>query len=157
MQLVRTEQEMAMLRSENAKLNEMLKLERNRTEIHEKNIATLEFKIGDQDRKLYDREIKIKELQTHNNQKQCRINELEKEQERLKQKYHSRYAVETQKTRGQLEREFKEKEDMLNVSVNERKAEIFLSKEKTRILLHHFYIYSMKFVRKIVKSVKFVN
>lgn len=116
-QLVLHEQEMAMLRSENAKLNEMLKLERNRTEIHEKNIATLEFKMGEFERKLYDRENKIKDLQTQNNQKQCRINELEKDQERLKLKYQSKFAVETEKTRGQLAREFKEKEELLNVSM----------------------------------------
>lgn len=109
------EQEMAMLRSENAKLNEMLKLERNRTDIHERNISTLEFKIGEQERKLYERDNKIKELQTQNNQKQCRINELEKDQERLKLKYQSKFAVATEKTRGQLAKEFREKEEQLNV------------------------------------------
>lgn len=117
MQLVRTEQEIATFRSENAKLNEMLKLERNRTEIHEKKIESMEFKIEELNRKMRERETMIKDLQTQNNQKQCNIREMEVEVDRTKRKYQSRYAAETEKTRGLLAREFKEKEDALNVSV----------------------------------------
>lgn len=117
MQLVRTEQENATFRSENAKLNEMLKLERSRTEIHEKKIESMEFKIEELNRKMRERETMIKDLQTQNNQKQCTIRELEAEHERTKRKYQSKFVVETEKTRGQLARQFKEKEEALNVSV----------------------------------------
>lgn len=117
MQLVRTEQEISTFRSENAKLNEMLKLERNRTEIHEKKIESMEFKMEELNRKLRERESMIKDLQTQNNQKQCTLREMEVEQERLKRKYQSKYVAETEKTRGQLEREFEEKEKALHVSV----------------------------------------
>lgn len=118
MQLVRTEQEINTLRSENMKLNEMLKLERSRTEIHEKKIGTMEFKIEELNRKMRERENMIKDLQTQNNQKQCTIREMESEQQRLKQRYQSRYAVETERTNQKLAKEFKEKEDALNVSVD---------------------------------------
>ena len=117
MQLVRTEQEINTLRSENTKLNEMLKLERSRTEIHEKKIGTMEFKIEELNRKLRERENMIKDLQTQNNQKQCTIREMELEQQRLKQRYQSRYAVETERTNQKYAKEFKEKEEALHVSV----------------------------------------
>lgn len=116
MQLVRTEQEISTFRSENAKLNEMLKLERNRTEIHERKIESMEFKMEELNRKLRERETMVKDLQTQNNQKQCTIREMEQEHERTKRKYQSKYVAETEKTRGKLAREFKEKEDALNVS-----------------------------------------
>lgn len=117
MQLVRTEQELGTLRSENAKLNEMVKLERSRTEIHEKKIGSMEFKIEEQNRKLRERENLIKELQTHNNQKQCAIKEMEMEQDRLRRKYQRKVDDETEKTSRQLAREFKEREEKLNVSI----------------------------------------
>lgn len=116
MQLVRTEQESSTFRSENAKLNEMWKLERDRTEIHEKKITSMECKIEELNRKLREREAMIKDLQTQNNQKQCTIREMEQEHERMKRKYQSKFVAETEKTRGQLAREFKEKEEALNVS-----------------------------------------
>lgn len=121
MQLVRTEQEINMLRSENTKLNEMLKLERSRTEIHEKKIGTMEFKIEELNRKLRDRENMIKDLQTQNNQKQCTIREMELEQQRLKQRYQRHIAVETERTNQKLAKEYKEKEDALNVSAIRKK------------------------------------
>lgn len=117
MQLVRTEQEIATFRSENTKLNEMLKLERNRTEIHEKKIESMEFKIEEQNRKLRERETMIKELQTQNNQKQCTLREMELEHDRTKRELQSKFVAAREKTRGQLAREFKEKEDALHVSV----------------------------------------
>lgn len=117
MQLVRTEQEISTFRSENAKLNEMLKLERNRTEIHERKIESMEFKIEEMNRKLRERETMIKDLQTQNNQKQCTLREMEVEHERMKRKYQSKFVTETEKTRGQLAREFKEKEEAWHVSV----------------------------------------
>lgn len=116
MQLVRTEQEIATTRSENAKLNEMLKLERNRTQIHERKIESMECKIDELTRKLRERENMIKDLQTQNNQKQCNIRDMELEQERLKRKYQTKFAAETQKTRGQLEKEFRQEQERLNVS-----------------------------------------
>lgn len=118
MQLVRTEQEISTFRSENAKLNEMLKLERNRTEIHERKIESMEYKMEELNRKLREREAMIKDLQTQNNQKQCTIRELEQENERVKRKYQSKFVAETEKTRGKLAREFKEREEALNVSVD---------------------------------------
>lgn len=119
MQLVRTEQEISTFRSENTKLNEMLKLERNRTEIHEKKIESMEFKIEELNRKLRERETMIKDLQTQNNQRQCALRDMEVEQEHIKRKYQSKFASETEKTRGQLAKEFKEKEEALNVSVHQ--------------------------------------
>lgn len=120
MQLVRTDQELINLRSENAKLHEMLKLERNRTQIHEKRIESMECKIDELTRKLRERDNIIKELQTQNNQKQCLIKEMEIDQQRLKRRYETKMASETEKTKGQLTREFREKEEMLNVSALSR-------------------------------------
>lgn len=118
MQLVRTEQELVSLRSENAKLNEMLKMERSRTEIHEKKIGSMEFRIEELNRKLRERDSIIKDLQTQNNQKQCAIREMEMDQQRLKHRFHTKMAAETEKTNQKLAREFKEKEEALNVSVD---------------------------------------
>lgn len=114
MQLVRTEQELATLRSENAKLNEMLKLERSRKTIHENQIVSLEYEIKEQGRKLGDRENTVKDLQRQNNVKQCTIRELESENERLKRNYQTKHA-ESEKI-NQKFREHKEKENRLNVS-----------------------------------------
>lgn len=118
MQLVRTEQEIATLKSENAKLNEMLKLERNRKSIHEKQIVSYEFEMKEQNRKLAERESMIKDLQKQNNQKQCTIKELEMELDRMKRRLQSKFA-EAEKT-SQLAREFKEKEERLHVSTKSR-------------------------------------
>lgn len=118
MQLVRTEQELAMLRSENAKLNEMLKLERSRTENHGKKIVTMEYEMQEQSRKLHERQKTIEDLQVQNNQKQRTIREMEMEQQRLKVKYQSKFAVETEKTNQKLAKEYREKADALNVSVS---------------------------------------
>lgn len=114
MQLVRTEQELAALRSENAKLNEMLKLERNRKTIHENQIVSMEYEMKEQSRKLGDRENMIKDLQKQNNQKQCTINELEVEIDRLKRINHSKFAE--AKKNQQMVKELKENVDCLNVS-----------------------------------------
>lgn len=114
MQLVRTEQELAALRSENAKLNEMLKLERNRKTIHENHIVSMEYEMKEQSRKLGDRENMIKDLQRQNNQKQCTINELEVEIDRLKRVNHSKFAE--AKKNQLMVKELKENVDCLNVS-----------------------------------------
>lgn len=114
MQLVRTEQELATLRSENAKLNEMLKLERSRKTIHENQIVSMEYEMKEQSRKLGDRENMIKDLQRQNNQKQCTINELEVEIDRLKRINHTKFAE--AKKNQQMVKELKENVDCLNVS-----------------------------------------
>lgn len=116
MQLVRTEQDMASLRNENARLTEMLKLERSRGEVYAKKIETMECAVDEVNRKLHDRETQIKQLQDQNNKKQRTINELEMRQDRMKYKYESKLVTETEKKNRQLAKEFKEKEDMLNVS-----------------------------------------
>lgn len=116
MQLVRAEQEMNQLRNENAKLSEMFKLERNRTQVHEKKLGTMECTIDELQRKLREREQIVKDLQTQNNQKQCMIKELETEQQRQKRRFESKMAHEAEKTSRQLAREYREKEEMLNVS-----------------------------------------
>lgn len=158
MQLVRTEQELGTLRSENAKLNEMVKLERSRTEIHEKKIGTMEFKIEEQIRKLRERENLIKELQTHNNQKQCAIKEMEMEQDRLRRKYQRKIDDETEKASRQMAREFKEREEMLNVSVLENGIHILANKQqKTFSNLFIIFNFRIVFEIKIGKFVKFVN
>lgn len=152
MQLVRTEQEINMLRSENTKLNEMLKLERSRTEIHEKKIGTMEFKVEELNRKLRERENMIKDLQTQNNQKQCTIRELEMEQQRLRQKYQSKFAVETERVNQKLAKEYKEKEDALNVSV------LQITFHFIRIvIIILIYFNRMLFVRTIARFVKFAK
>lgn len=118
MQLVRTEQEISTFRSENAKLKEMLKFQKNRTEILEKTVESRDCKIADLELQLRDRKTLTEELQTQNNQKQCTIRELKMEQEHLKRKYQSKIVAEKEKTRGQLAREFKEKEEAWNVSTH---------------------------------------
>lgn len=120
MQLVRTEQEISTFRSENTKLNAQLQVERNRTEIHEKKIESMEFKLEELHRKLRERETMIKDLQTQNNQKQCALRDMEVEQDHIKRKYQSKFVAETEKTRGKLAKEFKEKEEALHVSVDVR-------------------------------------
>lgn len=114
MQLVRTEQELATLRSENAKLNEMLKLERSRKTIHENQIVSLEYEMKEQGRKLGERDNTVKDLQRQNNMKQCTIRELEIEIDRLKREYKTK-SSEAEKN-NQKAREYKEKENVLNVS-----------------------------------------
>lgn len=115
LQLVRTEQEINTLRNDNAKLSEMLKMERNRTQIHEKKIETMESTIEELGRKLRERDLMVKDLQTQNNQKQCLIKELEADQHRQKRRFESKMAHETEKTSRQLAKEYREKEEMLNV------------------------------------------
>lgn len=116
MQLVRTEQDLLTLRNENSRLSEMLKMERSRTQIHERKIETMECQIDEIMRKLQDRDTMIKELQTQNNQKQCALKEMEMQQMRQKRKFETKIANETEKTNRQLTKEYKEREDMINVS-----------------------------------------
>lgn len=116
MQLVRTEQDLLTMRNENSRLSEMLKMERSRTQIHERKIETMECQLDEIMRKLQDRETMIKELQTQNNQKQCAIKEMEVQQMRQKRKFETKMATETEKTNRQLTKEFKEREDLFNVS-----------------------------------------
>lgn len=116
MQLVRIEQENINLRSENAKQSEMLKMDRSRRQNHEQQIATLDCEKNDLRRQLHEANHTIKELQTQNNEKQCIINRMEVEQQRQKRRFETKMANEAEKTRGLLARDFKEKEEMLNVS-----------------------------------------
>ncbi|KAJ6638917.1 Decapping nuclease DXO like [Pseudolycoriella hygida] len=113
MQLVRTEQEINMLRSENSQLNEMLKKERNRTKIHEENIGSMEFKIEELTRKLRERGNIIKDLQEQNNQKQCLIKKMEMEEQRLRHESKASSQV-----NQKLVKEYKQKDEAINEMEN---------------------------------------
>lgn len=112
MQLVRTEQEVGTLRSENKKLNEMLKLERGRTDVHTKKRGEMEFKIEELEQKLLAAENLNKELTRKNNQKQCKINQIGEEQRQMKEEYRAKLAAEKEK----LAREYERMESELQVS-----------------------------------------
>lgn len=118
MQLVRTEQDLLTLRNENSRLTEILKMERNRTQIHERKIETMECQIDEILRKLQDRDTLIKSLQTQNNQKQSAIKEMEVQQIRQKRKFETKIVTETEKATRQLTKELKAKDEQFNVSSN---------------------------------------
>lgn len=116
MKLVKTEQEMNELRIKNSELGRTLEYERNRNQLREKRIETLECTVDEFKRKMHERESIIKDLQTQNNQKQCIIKEMEAEQHRQKRRFETKIVHETEKTSRQLAKEYREKEEALNVS-----------------------------------------
>lgn len=138
MQLVRTEEEMLTLRGENSRLNEMLKMERNRTQIHERKLETMENQIDELMRKLRDRDTLIKELQTQNNQKQSAIKEMEVLQVRQKRKFETKIASETEKATRQLTKELKERDEAFNVSAIQITLDDWVS---NYCLIMNFYLF----------------
>lgn len=116
MKLVRTEQELNELRIKNSELGRTLEYERSRNQSREKKIESMECTVDELKRKLHERESIIKDLQTQNNQKQCMLKEMETEQHRQKRRFESKIAHETEKTSRQLAKEYREKEEALNVS-----------------------------------------
>lgn len=154
MKLVRTEQEMNELRIKNSDLGRTLEYERSRNQSREKRIESLECTVEELKRKLHERESIIKDLQTQSNQKQCMIKEMEAEQHRQKRRFESKIAHETEKTSRQLAKEYREKEEALNVRNYESLTNPF-----TNILnnnnLNFPFPKRIAFVRNKVKCVEF--
>lgn len=117
MQLMQVERDNVTLRSENATLNGLINLERNKTAIHEKKIETMESQIDELGRRLRERDIQLKDLQKQLNQKQYLINQKELENEKQKRKYSSKIANEAEKMNRELNNKFRAEKDLLHVSL----------------------------------------
>lgn len=117
LQLVRTEQEMITLRSENAKLNGVLKYERECRKNHEDKIKNKDQQIDALKNQLDERERMIKDLQIQNNQRHRMLADLQMEQERSKRRYQRAAEEEAEKRSRQLAEEHKRREHEMNVSI----------------------------------------
>lgn len=116
MKLARTEQEMNELRIKKSELSRSVEYERNRNQVRERKIDELEYSVGKLKRELNERDSLIKDLQEHNIHKDRMLREMETDQQRQKRRYESKLAHETEKTSRQIAKEFREKQEALNVS-----------------------------------------
>lgn len=117
MQLMQIERDNVTLRSENATLNGLINLERNKTAIHEKKIETMESHIDELSRRLRERDNQVKDLQKQLNQKQYQINQKELENEKQKRKFSTKMAAEAEKMNRELSHKFRAEKDLLHVSL----------------------------------------
>lgn len=118
MKLARTEQEMNELRINKSELSRSVEYERNRNQAREKKIDELEFSVEKLKRELNERDLLVKDLQEQNSQKDRMLREMETDQQRQKRRFESKLAHETEKTSRQIAKEFREKQELLNVSYN---------------------------------------
>lgn len=118
MQLMQIERDNVTLRSENATLNGLINLERNKTAIHEKKIETMELNIDELTRRLRERENQVKDLQKELNQKQYLINQKALENEKQKRKFSTKIAAEAEKMNRELNHKFRAEKDLLHVSLH---------------------------------------
>lgn len=118
MQLVRTEQENNMLKSEIKKANEMVKHQNSRQELHEKKIGTMEFQIEELHRKLREKDNVVKNQATQIDRAQSKIAELEMELQHQKQRYESKFAGLNERAQQKLQKEIKEATNAMQVSVS---------------------------------------
>lgn len=116
LQLMQIERDNVTLRSENATLNGLINLERNKTAIHEKKIETMETNIDELNRRLRERDHQVKELQKQLNQKQYQINQKELENEKQRRKFSTKIAAEAEKMNRELNSKFRAEKDLLHVS-----------------------------------------
>lgn len=116
MKLARTEQEMNELRIQKSELSRSVEYERNRNQAREKKIDELEFSVEKLKRELNERNSFITDLQEQSNQKDRMLREMEIDQQRQKRRFDSKLVHETEKTSRQIAKEFRDKQEALNVS-----------------------------------------
>lgn len=152
MKLARAEQEMNELRIKKLDLSRSVEYERNRNQAREKKIDDLEFSVANLKRELNERNSLIKDLQEQNIQKDRILREMETEQQRQKRRFESKMAHETEKTSRQISKEFREKQEALNVSHTFLLSKLLFL---LRILINENSLSKrIAFVRKQTKCVK---
>lgn len=114
--LVQQERDYITVRTENATLQGMLKLEREKVSIYEKKIESKDIKNDELSRKLRECENQLRDAQKELSQARYMLSQKELEQEKQKKKYSTKIAAENEKLSREMQMKLRAQNDRLNVS-----------------------------------------
>lgn len=116
MKLVQMERDFLTLRTENAQLQSMLNLERERVSVHERKIESMESFNDELNRKMRDRENHVRDLQKELNEVKYLLNQKELDQEKQKKKFSKTYAAQNEKWNREMDHKLQAQKDQFHVS-----------------------------------------